>query len=156
MKKIIVLYILLITYTSMSAQVQLVSSGLTSGGGANANTQSFDFSFGQVISFPIDTESQKGNVGVLQVIPDMSINTTSEILNDLKIFPNPTMESLNIDLSCEGNYNIKLSHIDGVIIQNHKSISCLFNMDMKYLASGLYIITISEKDKHKSFKINKL
>jgi len=135
------------------SQVQLVTSGLTSGGGyGSEEVLSTDFATGQLVSFPIGQEIS-GNVGILQFIPNLVSSANNPFKETIKIYPNPTIDYLNIVLPCEEKFDLSISTIDSKIIFQHTDKSCPFSMDLSNMHPGTYLLTISNQHQLSTYKI---
>ncbi len=73
--------------------------------------------------------------------------------NNLKLFPNPVENQLNIlsENSLETNYNAEVVAIDGSVVKSEKSINFangnMVSIDFNDLAKGVYTIMVSDGDR---------
>jgi hypothetical protein len=66
------------------------------------------------------------------------LSESSPILNNIKVYPNPAANVLNIQLEKPGNYIARLTGITGQTIVSPTSGT----IDISGLANGVYILTI--------------
>lgn len=73
----------------------------------------------------------------------------------VKIFPNPTIEIINVHIRCvkENNILVSLYNCDGSLYKTEKAILGLNQIDIKELPSGLYFIKVQGDDFMKSEKV---
>ncbi len=71
----------------------------------------------------------------------------SDSVNEIKanIYPNPVTDVVNVSISEEGNYNIKIMDISGKTISNVKNYQDT-QINIEHLENGLYFISISNGD----------
>lgn len=79
--------------------------------------------------------------------------------SDIRIYPNPTKEFFNVEVTSESQepYELSISDITGRVVYSENQISSLTNkkVDISDLPSGAYSVTILEKDISRTFRIIK-
>jgi hypothetical protein len=138
-----------------SAQVHLVTSGFNAAGGDAIDNQSFDYSFGELISNPIETNNVKGNIGILQVIPDNMTGIENEIFPELSVSPNPSQGVFEIQNKVEGNYSYSIYDINGSLMEETKQLGSKHTIDLARYNPGVYILSISNGKKLQNIKLIK-
>ena len=81
----------------------------------------------------------------------LSINTNE--IEQIKVYPNPTTDILNIKTSLEIN-RIEIYDLLGKNIKSYTKVSNSA-IDISQLETGLYLVKVYSKDKSKTFKITK-
>ncbi|NND25048.1 MAG: T9SS type A sorting domain-containing protein [Flavobacteriaceae bacterium] len=76
------------------------------------------------------------------------------IINNFKIFPNPTENILNIQSSLQ-DYDIEIRNIQGQLILNRSLVQGSMQLDYSKYASGMYLLNIKSAGKSRTFKIIK-
>ncbi|HQV65216.1 MAG TPA: T9SS type A sorting domain-containing protein, partial [Saprospiraceae bacterium] len=73
-------------------------------------------------------------------------------------FPNPITESLTIRFATPYSGSISISDISGraVMVRDVTDLSEEVNIDMSYLASGIYIVRLPQHISGRSFKVVKM
>jgi len=85
-----------------------------------------------------------------QLWESVGINQDLE-LERFKIFPNPVIDKLNIDLpqdNCNGYYSI--STVFGQIVQQNEIQNCSSSVNVSYLPKGVYLFKYSNQDRLQS------
>lgn len=84
---------------------------------------------------------------VLNVIDGLNIKSTE---SDIRIYPNPVSEVLYIDGIDNGN--ITLTSVTGKVVYRNKNVK---SIDVSSLSSGVYLLTIQDKDMIRTTRILK-
>jgi hypothetical protein len=74
------------------------------------------------------------------------LNSTSilvSMLSKITIFPNPTIDQLNIDLSSAKQCDVKIIDARGNIVRHFNTHTDLFTIDTGVLNPGIYLLLIS-------------
>jgi plastocyanin/DNA/RNA endonuclease YhcR with UshA esterase domain len=69
------------------------------------------------------------------------------------IFPNPTRESINVELLQFGKYEYSLINSEGLLIGNDKGNSDFFRLDVSSLPAGIYLLIVQQEDSISRAKI---
>lgn len=130
-----------------------------SGGEASGSGGIVSYSIGQVVFTNHTGPNGNINQGVQQPYEIYSVRIDEEFLdNELTIFPNPTLENLQIEFEKYGDYNVSYQLIDptGKILKESKIQSDQSILDMNAYQSGTYMLNfISESENIKTYKIIK-
>ena len=103
---------------------------------------------------------QKNGLSVRCVKDDVSslsnnqTNTTDNLVNKVKYFPNPIIDILNVQSSLEINY-LKINNILGQTIFQNPFNSKSAQINTSDFPSGIYIVTLESEGKKETFKIIK-
>jgi hypothetical protein len=134
---------------------------VASGGNASGTTGSVSYSVGQVVY----TTSTGSNGTVAQGVQQpyeisevLSSPDFSELVKDLKIFPNPTTDVLTLSMSNATNLALDYQMVDmnGKVILTQKSIGNETNITVSSFPSAIYFLKITNQNKEvKTFKIIK-
>lgn len=86
-----------------------------------------------------------------------SINNSS--INSIKVYPNPVSTELNIEQSFDDTAvhvsDISLFSLSGVLLEQHKSESLFFTLDMTPYSEGIYVLIVKTSKGEYSWKIIK-
>lgn len=161
MKKTKSLFILItLTYLGISSCLAQQAT-VASGGNASGTTGSVSYSVGLVV-YSTNTGST-GSVaqGVQQpyeISEVLSSPDFSELVKDLKIFPNPTTDLLTLSMSNATNLALDYQMVDmnGKVLLSQKSIGNETNITVSSFPSAIYFLRITNQNKEvKTFKIIK-
>ncbi|TXE10120.1 T9SS type A sorting domain-containing protein [Seonamhaeicola algicola] len=87
------------------------------------------------------------------------LSTANEVLakNTIKAYPNPVIQTLNIQCDAIQNTKITISNIQGKVLNVYNNASSKLKIDMTDKATGLYFVSVQASDASKSkvFKIVK-
>lgn len=134
---------------------------------AQWNTTNSDYSccFGRSLSMTSDgkilvaTNSPENTVSILK----LSVPTYSSISFDrsssVTVTPNPTSDLLNVSINdfLGSDYLVELRNMNGVLVksESRRKEDCDFSLDISDCITGLYVMTISSKEKCLQTKIIK-
>jgi len=95
-----------------------------------------------------DTESASDHY---PVIADFSMTTTLSVPNinsgsSIKIYPNPSKNTLNLEFHKVGKHKITLTDANGNILLTHTSSASTTSLDVSTIASGIYFVTVTSGD----------
>ena len=115
--------------------------------GLHGNGYSFSFTFNQVGTNPYICGPHPNNMyGTITVVPDGSLDTEQFLMDEnVKVFPNPAMDNLNIEFIQNGlrNSNITIYNILGQKVKSvNSNFESLTNIDISDLNSGIYVLKI--------------
>ena len=85
----------------------------------------------------------------VHVIYSLIAGKTNETKNDILLYPNPSNESLSINVSNEysGNKTITLTNINGEIVYSESAKNGVNNIDILDFKSGIYFCRFSVNNK---------
>lgn len=66
---------------------------------------------------------------------------TPSYSSDIKVYPNPTSDSVTISVNSDKSMSINIYSLDGRLLDYHKNVSGSFNYDFSKYANGEYIIS---------------
>jgi Secretion system C-terminal sorting domain len=94
--------------------------------------------------------------GTESVSKAVSINFDDKGQNKVKVFPSPTHDIINIELSGEGKTEISIRDMTGrvVLTQNTEGVS-FTTLNLATLSNGLYIMSVRSNEVTESVKIQK-
>ena len=77
--------------------------------------------------------------------------------SNVVIYPNPVKDYISIELhdSNKGNYDIKITDVDGKPLQSFRQVNGKQDINLKHYTSGLYFITITTNSNCETYKIIK-
>lgn len=142
-------------WTSVS-QAQI--SANSSGGTITSNGGSLDYSVGKLVYTTHTSTTGSLAQGVHHPFEITLVHTTEESNVTLSVFPNPTSETLTLDVSEFKNENLsyQLINVNGISLKSSQIVEKQTQIDMKSLPTGTYIINIvGENQLKQSFKIVK-
>lgn len=159
------LFLYLIVLVSMQMQGQSISKQVigSSGESITNGTHTLNFTVGEPIVGLIQNGEaiHQGFWGALFEDGTLSVTTPIEDVNQISVFPNPVVDYIQINYKQEeaSKYTTRLFDINGrqVFNLNKNTQNQTTQIDMKNLANGMYLLTISDKSSNynKSFKIIK-
>lgn len=144
-------------FSSLFAQQEFTSAG----GDASSVSGSVSFSYGQVFYITVNNSTESVAQGVQQayeISTVTDIHLSDELQVNLLVYPNPTNNSIILDL---GNLEVskmkyQLLNSNGKIIESKQISRSLEPILMEDLANAVYILKIFDSDKKiKTFKILK-
>ncbi len=83
------------------------------------------------------------NNGIDENCDGQDLTNSTHVLanNEIKIFPNPTSDKINIEVSGKLNYKVNIFTLNGELIQSSKNQSII---DVENIAAGSYLLEITE------------
>jgi endonuclease/exonuclease/phosphatase family metal-dependent hydrolase len=95
-----------------------------------------------------DTESASDHY---PVVADFSMPTTLSVPNinsesSIKIYPNPSNNTLRIDFHKAGKHKVTLTDANGTVLLTHTSSASTTSLDVSAIASGIYFVTVTSGD----------
>jgi|GEM_PF-3502873 len=152
----------LLSFPASSLFSQMDTEGILSTSGTSLMGENIiiDYTMGDWTSLNMDNSNGQISNGIQQS-EYFIITNISEVKEQIKIkvFPNPTIESIQIDIDDELNENmhIVLHNAEGKVILS-KSIKRLEKIDFDYLSPQIYYLTVSHSSNRSShqFKIIKV
>ena len=89
-------------------------------------------------------------------ICDPGVGINSNLSDQIRIYPNPAEDLINVQTSETGEYTIEISSVNGQAIQSINCSERICKMDLTSIHRGVYFITIRSKDFITTKKIIKL
>lgn len=90
-----------------------------------------------------DTVYVEGSVGASLIIKLTGLSSSGPIINQIKMYPNPTNDKIFIELLNPGFYTVSITGMSGGIVITKETMG---QIDMSGLSNGIYIVTIKDKD----------
>jgi len=158
MKQLILLLIMLLP-AGIFAQLEMRKSSLAPVGGSVISGHNYMVhAGGEVVNREMvngDTRISEGFIG-----PDFSHFLHVEDyahLDGVNIYPNPVSDYLQIGLPAGSRYEVYLFAINGKEIYRDETGASRYNMDMRSLAPGIYLLVIIDRQhrSYVSYKIQK-
>jgi len=156
------IFLLLISYSTIA---QNFSPDVISSAGETFqnNEVQLDWTLGEVMTATLENNTNILSQGFQQPYLEItSINKLSSAFGNIKIFPNPTHDWINFDLTLNQNTTvlIRLFDTNGKLIWENKKQETLITdkLNLKYFSSGNYILNFScDKEQFsQSFQILKI
>ncbi|UGS22192.1 T9SS type A sorting domain-containing protein [Flavobacterium cyclinae] len=132
-----------------------------SGGNLSGANGSVSYSVGQMVYTTNSGTNGSNAQGVQQpyeISEVLSSIDYSELISDLKIYPNPSTDHIKINFINLNNLNLSLKIIDinGKVIKKEDYLQNETTIDVSSYSSNIYFLNIMNKDKLiKSFKLIK-
>ena len=129
------------------------SSVHSSGGNFSGASGSVSYSVGQTV--------YTTNTGVQQpfeITEVLTADNFSDLVKDLKVFPNPTTENLTINLTSQGTNSLDYEIIDtnGKLFKAGKGMGNETNIDVSSFPAAIYFLKIKNQNQEiKTYKIIK-
>ncbi|MDQ1089961.1 T9SS type A sorting domain-containing protein [Siphonobacter sp. SORGH_AS_1065] len=73
----------------------------------------------------------------------------------IEVFPNPVTERIRIKVGQRGNYRIQLYNISGSLLSEEYFDESIYDMDVRPLPVGTYLLRFIDKDRSQTFRIIK-
>ena len=158
--KNISIIIFLFAQLSGFGQLHIDKSSVDNGGAINTNA---GLTIIYTIGEPVVQEKNKSNIYISEgfLSPDIfkTVNTENYTsIDDIKVYPNPTVDILNISFAEKDDYEISISNSFGQMISKTKYYRVnTLTLNMKNFIDGIYFILIKNSDKkqYKTYKIVK-
>ncbi len=156
MKNLTTILALLITFTGFS-QTSIKKSSIDSGGAISSNGNiELIYSIGEVVV----QETTLGNIWISEgfINRDMTASLDLESYTNLEgvtVFPNPTIDYVNIHFSEAANYSITIFDYSGKQIEHIKTNqSSQQTIDMTTYSKGIYLILLknTSTQQYKSYR----
>ncbi len=143
---------------SVFGQLHIDKSSIDNGGAINTNE---DLTIIYTIGEPVVQESNKSNIyiseGFLNPGIFKTVNTENfTSINDIKVYPNPTVDIVNISFAEKDDFEISILNSSGQMISKTKYFQVkTLTLNMKNFIDGIYFILIKNND-NKQFKTYKI
>ena len=158
MKKLCTIIALFVTVIGFS-QTAIEKSSISSGGGTTINeTTSVTYTIGEVAV----NETTVGNIHISEGFISSKILKTLGVveyasLENIQVYPNPTIDFVTINFKKEANYTISIFNNSGQELNTIQTSFSEQQISFESYAAGMYLILIknSQKQLYKTFKIIK-
>ncbi len=150
MNKTLFILVILTVFSLSSFSQQLSPELVSNSGGYFVNNSSLEWSLGEI---SIENYNQLSEGFHQPTISILNIEEQSEL--DIDIFPNPTVEKINIHSSKNAKVSLSLLDVNGRIV--YKEIfSKEIELNLSNQPSGIYILHLEQDNLKSTFKIQKL
>jgi hypothetical protein len=129
----------------------VTQNGILSQGGTPSNNLVFRSNFypSTFPGFIGKTMSQLGEIESNPLVPSicslvLDLNESDKLLNEVKIYPNPFIDFVQIDIKKDIDFQIELTDVHGHQLMAFKNSS---KLDLSSLSSGVYNISIFTNEK---------
>jgi hypothetical protein len=150
-------YILLFCFLAFStANAQHLSPTVIGSAGASfsTSTASMDMTVGEVVieTFNNNTILTQGfHQGIIKVE-----TIVTEIVENVKVYPNPTTSIITVELEKNGNAELILIDVNGkIVLQEKMANQQKKGLDLRQLAEGNYFLQLIMGGKKSVYQINK-
>jgi len=100
------------------------------------------------------TGNYRGGLSFFKGDLEGTIGIKKEVLSQIKIYPNPTQNTIHFELESNGEVKLKLVDITGRIIKEDKIYNG-YSLDIHNLADGIYFIRLDYQSQTFTHKIVK-
>ena len=83
-------------------------------------------------------------------ILDGTLSVSENVLDGVKLYPNPTSDILNV--SCPAGTNLDVYNVLGVLVQSEKEVQENHTMNVSNLSSGMYFLKMQSEGKTTTIK----
>lgn len=140
------------------AQVSIKKSSIDSGGtSVTSGDISMTYTIGEIAVREIRNNTIHISEGFLSAKHQIALGVKNfSPLEEVKIFPNPTVNFVNIHLPSQSNYDIVVTSIKGVKLTKYSLVNTNeYSLNMSGYQNGVYLILITDILNHSS-KIYKI
>lgn len=133
----------------------------SSGGSLTGVNGTASYSVGQVVYMTYTGSNGSVSEGVQQPYEISEVLGTEDfsgLIKDLRIYPNPTVNDLTLNLTNENDLilNFQILDVNGKVIKNEKILGNETNISVSSLPAAIYFLKIINQNKEvKTFKIIK-
>lgn len=158
MKQFLLFFSLVTASLSVNAQLGIQKSTLDTGGKVVLNgSKMLLFTIGESFIGERQTNNEKLSEGFItpQILSNLGIHTEKK-LTDVNVYPVPTHNQLNIDITKSGNYEIHLYDLNGKsLLKQNLTDKTNLKLDLHPFKAGNYLLVIIQLPK-KAYYIQKI
>ncbi len=159
-KQILILFCLSINLCFSQANYIVSPEVISSSGGGYSNfNYNLSFTIGEISTETLQSSSVILTQGFHQDYINITSLSENMFTNNVKVYPNPTNDQLFVSFDSFDSANIKLTDYTGKVVLKKQNyfINHERYIDLSFLPSGLYLLSLNFNDKYNSvFKINKI
>ncbi|CAM4035603.1 MULTISPECIES: T9SS type A sorting domain-containing protein [Flavobacterium] len=154
-------FLTVVCFTFSVANCLAQESVNSSGGDLAGSNGSASYSVGQVVYMTYTGSNGSVSEGVQQPFEISEVLGTEDfagLIKDLKIYPNPTVNDLTLNLTNENDLvlNFQILDANGRVLKDEKILTNETNIAVSSLPSAIYFLKILNQNKEvKTFKIIK-
>ena len=155
MKKLLLLFCVLVVSSYATAQTLSPEVISTSGTSMSNGTTTLDWTLGEPATATFDNSSNLLSQGFHQ--PSIIVTTIADAatLNEVKVFPNPTIDVVQIQFTTNQKHTlVELYSLEGKLLEKHSVNSQALEMNMSTYPAGTYFLRINNSDTHQLVKSN--
>lgn len=153
MKKILLLFCVLVVSSYATAQTLSPEVISTSGTSMSNGTTTLDWTLGEPATATLDNSSNMLSQGFHQPTIVVTAIADAAILNDVKVFPNPTIDVVQIQFTTnQKNTLVELYSLEGKLLEKHSVNSQTVEMNLSTYPAGTYFLRINNSDTHQLVK----
>ena len=97
----------------------------------------------------------RGGLGYYKSSDPIGITDSNDLINMVKLFPNPTAGELNINTEVEFSYDLQIINLTGQVLLKQDHLIGDYQFDVSPLPNGMYIIKLISEDKQLQIKFVK-
>jgi len=155
MKKILLLFCVLVVSSYATAQTLSPEVITTSGTSMSNGTTTLDWTLGEPATATLDNSTNLLSQGFHQPSIVVTAIADAATLNDVKVFPNPTIDVVQIQFtSTQKNTLVELYSIEGKLLEKQTVNSQTVEVKMTTYPAGTYYLRINNSDTHQLVKSN--
>jgi hypothetical protein len=155
MKKILLLFCVLVVSSYATAQTLSPEVISTSGTSMSNGTTTLDWTLGEPATATLDNSSNMLSQGFHQPSIVVTAIADAATLNEVKVFPNPTIDVVQIQFTTnQKNTLVELYSVEGKLLEKHSVNSQTVEMNMSTYPAGTYFLRINNSDTHQLVKSN--
>lgn len=138
---------LVLVISSTSVLAQRVDHHIRSGGSSfNQNNLSCQIAIGNTTGTIYSNEVQLAQTHFLpQAIDDVVLSSFNQ-LDDIRTYPNPVNNKINIDLQKDGVYQVSVLSLVGTILVTKNTSSSSVSIDIANLPKGSYLLKVTSEN----------
>ncbi|MEL6698377.1 MAG: T9SS type A sorting domain-containing protein [Bacteroidota bacterium] len=148
MKKLISYFAAILVCATVQAQNLTPEVIASAGESFNNGSLSLEWTLGELAT---ESLSNGGVIILTQGFHQPTDQVTSiedpiSQLDDVRVFPNPTSESLFVERTKMGNLDLVLWDMKGTVIMQTRMLTTSQSLDLSHLPSGVYVLRMSDED----------
>jgi len=153
MKKLLLLFCVLVVSSYATAQTLSPEVISTSGTSMSNGSTTLDWTLGEPATATLDNPQNAITQGFHQPTIIVTAIADAATLNNVKVFPNPTIEVVQIQFTAnQKNTLVELYSVDGKLLEKHLVNSQALEMNMSTYPAGTYLLKINKSETHKLVK----
>ena len=159
-KKMFILFCLSINLCFSQVNYIISPEVIGSSGGSFSNfNYNLSFTIGEISTETLQASNVILTQGFHQDYTNITNLSENMLINNVKVYPNPTNDQLFVSFDNFESANIKLTDYTGRVVLKKQNyfINHERYIDLSFLPSGLYLLSLNFNDKYNSvFNINKI
>lgn len=153
MKKILLFFCVLVAFNNATAQILSPEVISPSGTSMSNGTTTLDWTLGEPATATLDNPQNAITQGFHQPTIIVTAIADVKILKDVKVFPNPTIDVVQIQFTANQKHTlVELYSVDGKLLEKHSVNSQALEMNMSSYPAGTYFLRINKSETHQLVK----